>query len=61
VTWVGDGNNMCHSYMHAAKLLEFKLNIACPEGFEPQQEFIDETRTSSKLHRTLRPPAPVAT
>lgn len=44
VTWVGDGNNMCHSYMHAAKLLEFKLNIACPEGFEPQQSFIDETR-----------------
>ncbi|GMR00735.1 MAG: ornithine carbamoyltransferase [Gammaproteobacteria bacterium] len=44
VTWVGDGNNMCHSYMHAAKLLEFKLNIACPSGFEPQQTFIDETR-----------------
>ena len=44
VTWVGDGNNMCHSYMHAAKLLEFKLNIACPKGFEPQQAFIDETR-----------------
>lgn len=42
VTWVGDGNNMCHSYMRAAKLLEFKLNIACPEGFEPQQKFIDE-------------------
>ncbi|MCK5263818.1 MAG: ornithine carbamoyltransferase, partial [Gammaproteobacteria bacterium] len=30
VTWVGDGNNMCHSYMHAAKLLDFKLNITCP-------------------------------
>ncbi len=44
VTWVGDGNNMCHSYMHAAKMLEFKLNIACPEGFEPQQSFIDEAR-----------------
>jgi len=44
VTWIGDGNNMCHSYMHAAKLLEFKLNIACPEGFKPQQSFIDETR-----------------
>ncbi len=43
VTWVGDGNNMCHSYMHAAKMLEFKLNIACPKGFEPQQAFIDET------------------
>ena len=44
VTWVGDGNNMCHSYMHAAKLLDFKLNITCPKGFEPQQQFIDETR-----------------
>lgn len=43
VTWVGDGNNMCHSYMHAAKLLDFKLNIACPEGFEPHQLFVDET------------------
>jgi ornithine carbamoyltransferase len=43
VTWVGDGNNMCHSYMHAAKLLEFKLNIVCPVGFEPQKKFIDET------------------
>ena len=44
VTWVGDGNNMCHSYMHAAMLLDFKLNIACPKGFEPEQTFIDETR-----------------
>ena len=43
VTWVGDGNNMCHSYMHAAKLLDFKLNIACPEGFEPQSQFVNET------------------
>ena len=49
VTWVGDGNNMCHSYMHAAKLLDFKLNIACPEGFEPQQAFIDETRDSIEI------------
>jgi len=43
VTWVGDGNNMCHSYMHAAMLLDFKLIIACPKGFEPEQSFIDET------------------
>ncbi len=43
VTWIGDGNNMCHSYMHAAMLLDFKLNIACPKGFEPAQAFIDNT------------------
>jgi ornithine carbamoyltransferase len=46
VPWVGDGNNMCHSYMHAASMLGFTLNIACPEGFEPQQKFIDECRDS---------------
>jgi len=44
VTWIGDGNNMCHSYMHAAKILEFKLKIACPKGFEPDEAFIKETR-----------------
>ena len=43
VTWIGDGNNMCHSYMHAAKLLDFKLNITCPPGYEPDQKFINET------------------
>ena len=32
VTWIGDGNNMCHSYINAAKQLGFKLNIGCPEG-----------------------------
>ena len=42
VTWVGDGNNMCHSYMRAAKLLGFRLMIACPDGFKPKQKFIDE-------------------
>jgi ornithine carbamoyltransferase len=38
VTWIGDGNNMCHSYIHAAKQLNFRLNIACPEGYYPDQE-----------------------
>lgn len=51
VTWIGDGNNMCHSYMHAAKLLDFKLNIACPEGYEPMNEFIDETASHIELMR----------
>ena len=41
VTWIGDGNNMCHSYIHAAMLLDFDLNIACPPGYCPQQEFVE--------------------
>lgn len=36
VAWIGDGNNMCQSYLEAAKLLDFTLHIACPPGYEPE-------------------------
>ena len=42
VAWVGDGNNMCHTYMQAAKAFGFTLNIATPEGYEPDQSFVDQ-------------------
>ncbi|MEQ8660115.1 MAG: ornithine carbamoyltransferase [Gammaproteobacteria bacterium] len=35
VAWVGDGNNMCNSYINAAQLLDFELRIAVPPGYEP--------------------------
>ena len=41
VTWIGDGNNMCHSYIHAAMLLDFVLNIACPAGYQPLPAFVE--------------------
>jgi len=37
VAWIGDGNNMCNSYIRAARLLDFNLVVACPEGFEPPE------------------------
>jgi len=40
VAWIGDGNNMCNSYINAAKQLGFTLNVACPEGFEPMPELV---------------------
>jgi ornithine carbamoyltransferase len=40
VTYIGDGNNMCHSYINAARLFDFKLHIACPEGYEPDAEIV---------------------
>ena len=33
--WVGDGNNMCQSYINAARQFDFELRISCPPGFEP--------------------------
>lgn len=40
VTWIGDGNNMCHSYINAAIHFDFRLNIATPKGFEPDKEIM---------------------
>ena len=40
VAWVGDGNNMCNSYIQAAELCDFELRIATPKGFEPEDEFV---------------------
>jgi len=42
VAWIGDGNNMCHSWINAAIVLDFKLNIACPEGYEPNAQLVAE-------------------
>ncbi len=40
VAWIGDGNNMCHSYINAAKQLGFQLNIACPQNYCPNAEIV---------------------
>jgi ornithine carbamoyltransferase len=35
VAWVGDGNNMCNTYIEAAMQFDFQLRVACPAGYEP--------------------------
>ena len=42
VAWVGDGNNVCHSWMNAARLFNFQLNIATPSGFEPAKAITEK-------------------
>jgi ornithine carbamoyltransferase len=40
VAFIGDGNNMCHSYINAARQFDFRLNIAAPEGYLPDPDII---------------------
>ncbi len=40
VAWIGDGNNMCNSYIEAAQQFDFQLRVACPEGYEPNAKFL---------------------
>jgi ornithine carbamoyltransferase len=44
VAFVGDGNNMAHSWMLAAARLGFRLTIVCPEGYEPSSEVVARAR-----------------
>ena len=45
VAWLGDGNNMCHSYITAARLFDFNLRIACPEGYQPDAAILKSSGT----------------
>ena len=51
VAWIGDGNNMCHSYINAARQFGFELNIACPEGYDPDPEILAPAAASCRIVR----------
>ena len=49
VTWLGDGNNMCHSYINAARLLDFQLRISSPPEYEPDPEIVAKAGDSVQM------------
>jgi len=42
IAWIGDGCNVCQTYMQAASLFDFELTIATPSGYEPSDAFIEK-------------------
>ena len=44
IAWVGDGNNVAHSWINAAARLPFKLRLACPPGYEPKEEILETAK-----------------
>lgn len=41
ITYVGDGNNVTNSWIHAARAYPLELRIACPEGYEPDMNSVE--------------------
>ncbi len=54
VAWIGDGNNMCNSYLEAAVQFDFQIRVACPAGFEPKAEFIAQAGDRLQIVRDPR-------
>ena len=51
VCWLGDGNNVCHSWMNAARQLDFELIVACPEGYDPDPALLAACGQHARIER----------
>ena len=46
VAWLGDGNNVLHSILEAAALMQFNVRVGTPKGYEPEAEFVEMARAA---------------
>ena len=46
IAWIGDGCNVCQTYMQAAAIFDFDLSIATPVGYGPSDDFIEKYKTN---------------
>lgn len=55
ITYVGDGNNMVHSWLNAASRFAFSLHIVCPEGYDPDAKVVESAKAAGisdiQIHR----------
>ena len=49
ISWIGDGNNVAHSWINAAEILGFELALACPDGYHPDPEVLENTGGNIKV------------
>ncbi len=47
ITYVGDGNNIVHSWLNIAAKFPFNLVVACPVGYEPDKEVLEYARKTN--------------
>ena len=61
VSWIGDGNNMAHSWINASIYFGFRLNLACPEGYMPRTDVLERAlKMGAKVYITDDPKAAIA-
>lgn len=55
VAWIGDGNNMAHSWLNAAAVMGFEVRLACPEGYDPDLDIVEAARGRTSVMLTRDP------
>jgi ornithine carbamoyltransferase len=60
VAWLGDGNNVLHSIIEAAGLMKFNVRIGTPQGYDPDQGFVDTARARGARITPMRDPLEAA-
>ncbi|WDR02153.1 ornithine carbamoyltransferase [Devosia algicola] len=56
VAWVGDSNNVLHSWVNAAEVFECQLTIATPEEYSPEKDLMDDIRRAGDMVRLIQDP-----
>ncbi|MEL6168271.1 MAG: ornithine carbamoyltransferase [Pseudomonadota bacterium] len=56
VTWLGDGNNVCASFLHASGQFGFDMAVSGPESLEPEAEFVELARSKGATVALERDP-----
>ncbi|HEX2678201.1 MAG TPA: ornithine carbamoyltransferase [Polyangiales bacterium] len=53
VAWIGDGNNMAHSWILASALADFELHLACPVGYQPAADVLAQADAMKRGQRVV--------
>jgi len=56
VAWIGDGNNMAHSWLAAASVAGLELTLACPPRYQPSSRIVEEARARGAEVRVVERP-----
>jgi ornithine carbamoyltransferase len=54
IAWIGDGNNVAHSWIKAANILGFNLTLSCPEGYQPLSAVLEGAGSNIRLVKNPR-------
>lgn len=56
LAWIGDGNNVCNSAILSAAITGMEIAVACPEGYEPDEDIMQKARDLGGKIKIVRSP-----